>query len=101
MRGREQTAVSFLGCLAGVDPITMLTGPIPATTTVLEPAKLSLDDIDAVKINESFASVERDGHVMGRKSDLNQRAIRIDPARGRDFESGRQDSIRDPHLARV
>jgi acetyl-CoA acyltransferase len=43
--------------LAGVDPVTMLTGPIPATTTVLERAKLSLDDIDAIEINEAFASV--------------------------------------------
>ena len=43
--------------LAGVDPITMLTGPIPATTTVLERAKMTLDDIDAVEINEAFASV--------------------------------------------
>jgi acetyl-CoA acyltransferase len=43
--------------LAGVDPVTMLTGPIPATTNVLERAKLSLDDIDAVEINEAFASV--------------------------------------------
>ena len=43
--------------LAGVDPVTMLTGPIPATTAVLERAKLSLDDIDAVEINEAFASV--------------------------------------------
>jgi acetyl-CoA acyltransferase len=43
--------------LAGVDPITMLTGPIPATTTVLERAKLTLDDISAVEINEAFASV--------------------------------------------
>jgi acetyl-CoA acyltransferase len=43
--------------LAGVDPVTMLTGPIPATTTVLERAKLTLDDIDAVEINEAFASV--------------------------------------------
>ena len=43
--------------LAGVDPVTMLTGPIPATTKVLERAKLSLDDIDAVEINEAFASV--------------------------------------------
>ena len=32
--------------LAGVDPVTMLTGPIPATTTVLERAKLTMDDID-------------------------------------------------------
>jgi acetyl-CoA acyltransferase len=43
--------------LAGVDPITMLTGPIPATTTVLERAKLTLDDISAIEINEAFASV--------------------------------------------
>ncbi len=43
--------------LAGVDPITMLTGPIPATTTVLERAKLTMDDIDVVEINEAFASV--------------------------------------------
>jgi len=43
--------------LAGVDPITMLTGPIPATHKVLERAKLTLDDMDAVEINEAFASV--------------------------------------------
>jgi acetyl-CoA acyltransferase len=43
--------------LAGVDPVTMLTGPIPATTAVLERAKLALDDMDAVEINEAFASV--------------------------------------------
>jgi acetyl-CoA acyltransferase len=43
--------------LAGVDPVTMLTGPIPATATVLERAKLTLDDIDLVEINEAFAPV--------------------------------------------
>jgi acetyl-CoA acyltransferase len=43
--------------LAGVDPVTMLTGPIPATSAVLERAKLTLDDIDVVEINEAFASV--------------------------------------------
>jgi acetyl-CoA acyltransferase len=43
--------------LAGVDPITMLTGPIPATHKVLERSGLSLDDIDLVEINEAFASV--------------------------------------------
>jgi acetyl-CoA acyltransferase len=41
----------------GSDPITMLTGPIPATNLVLERAKLTLDDIDLVEINEAFASV--------------------------------------------
>jgi acetyl-CoA acyltransferase len=43
--------------LAGVDPITMLTGPIPATAAVLARAKLTLDDIDVIEINEAFASV--------------------------------------------
>jgi acetyl-CoA acyltransferase len=43
--------------LAGVDPVTMLTGPIPATAKVLERSGLSLEDIDLVEINEAFASV--------------------------------------------
>jgi acetyl-CoA acyltransferase len=43
--------------LAGVDPVTMLTGPIPATEKVLAKAGLTLDDIDLVEINEAFASV--------------------------------------------
>src|SRR6202044_3544020 len=43
--------------VAGSDPITMLTGPLPATKSVLEKAKLTLDDIDVVEINEAFASV--------------------------------------------
>lgn len=47
--------VSF--ALAGTDPITMLTGPIPATRKALDKAGLSLDDIDLVEINEAFASV--------------------------------------------
>ena len=42
---------------AGVDPVTMLTGPIPATARVLERAGLGLDDIDAFEVNEAFASV--------------------------------------------
>jgi acetyl-CoA acyltransferase len=43
--------------LAGVDPIMMLTGPIPATHKVLERAKLTMADIDITEINEAFASV--------------------------------------------
>ena len=43
--------------VVGADPITMLTGPIPATKSVLDRAKLTLDDIDLVEINEAFASV--------------------------------------------
>ena len=43
--------------LAGVDPVTMLTGPIPATEKVLARAGLGLDDIDLFEVNEAFASV--------------------------------------------
>jgi acetyl-CoA acyltransferase len=43
--------------LAGVDPVMMLTGPIPATHKVLDKAGLTMDDMDLVEINEAFASV--------------------------------------------
>lgn len=41
----------------GVDPVTMLTGPIPATAKLLERNKMKIDDIDYVEINEAFAPV--------------------------------------------
>lgn len=41
----------------GVDPVDMLTGPIPATRRILERNGLVIDDIDAIEINEAFASV--------------------------------------------
>jgi acetyl-CoA acyltransferase len=41
----------------GADPVTMLTGPIPATRKVLQRAGLRLKDIDLFEINEAFASV--------------------------------------------
>jgi acetyl-CoA acyltransferase len=43
--------------VVGDDPILMLTGVIPATRRVLDRAGLRLEDIDAVEINEAFASV--------------------------------------------
>jgi acetyl-CoA acetyltransferase family protein len=43
--------------LAGVDPVTMLTGPIPSTAKVLERAGMTIDQIDLVEINEAFAPV--------------------------------------------
>jgi acetyl-CoA acyltransferase len=67
--------------LAGVDPVTMLTGPIPATSKVLERAKLSLDEIDLVEINEAFASVvlawEKDLHPDMDKVNVNGGAIAL------------------------
>ncbi|MBA3369852.1 MAG: thiolase family protein [Thermoleophilaceae bacterium] len=41
----------------GVDPVIMLTGPIPATKKLLERNGMIMDDIDLVEINEAFASV--------------------------------------------
>jgi acetyl-CoA C-acetyltransferase len=43
--------------LVGVDPVTMLKGPIPATRKVLDRAGLTMDDIDIFEVNEAFASV--------------------------------------------
>src|SRR5580698_7784255 len=67
--------------LAGVDPITMLTGPIPATKIILEKAKLSIDDMDLVEINEAFASVvlawEKELHADMDRVNVNGGAIAI------------------------
>ncbi|MDQ4130993.1 MAG: thiolase family protein, partial [Actinomycetota bacterium] len=41
----------------GVDPVLMLTGPIPATRRVLERNGMAMRDLDLVEINEAFASV--------------------------------------------
>ena len=43
--------------VVGVDPLTMLTGPIPATEQVLDKTDLTHDDIDLYEVNEAFASV--------------------------------------------
>ncbi|HTH04555.1 MAG TPA: thiolase family protein, partial [Ilumatobacteraceae bacterium] len=43
--------------VAGTDPVTMLKGPIPVTTKVMQRSGLSLDEIDLFEVNEAFASV--------------------------------------------
>jgi acetyl-CoA C-acetyltransferase/acetyl-CoA acyltransferase len=43
--------------VVGVDPVTMLTGPIPATNELLEQNDMTVDDIDKFEVNEAFASV--------------------------------------------
>jgi acetyl-CoA acetyltransferase family protein len=52
MRARilDQTTV-------GVDPIIMLTGPIPATRKLLARNGIGIGDIDLIEVNEAFASV--------------------------------------------
>jgi acetyl-CoA acyltransferase len=41
----------------GVDPVLMLTGPIPATQRILDRNGIGIEDIDLIEINEAFASV--------------------------------------------
>jgi acetyl-CoA C-acetyltransferase len=41
----------------GADPVMMLSAPIPATARALERAGMTIGDVDAVEINEAFASV--------------------------------------------
>ncbi len=41
----------------GVDPVTMLTGPIPATQRMLERNGLTIGDFDRIEVNEAFAPV--------------------------------------------
>jgi len=52
--GRARIHASYV---CGDDPVMMLTGPIPATTAVLERGRVRLQDLDHVEINEAFASV--------------------------------------------
>jgi acetyl-CoA acetyltransferase len=67
--------------VAANDPQIMLTAPIPATEMVLSKAKLTLDDMDLVEINEAFASVvlawEREYHPDMEKVNPNGGAIAI------------------------
>ena len=67
--------------LAGVDPVIMLTGPIPATQRVLKKAGLKADQIDLFEINEAFASVvlawERELHPDMSRVNVNGGAIAL------------------------
>jgi len=55
--GLEPRARIFDQTTVGVDPVIMLTGPIPATQKLLDRNKMSIGDIDLIEINEAFASV--------------------------------------------
>ena len=56
-RGLVPIARFHASAVVGVDPVTMLTGPVPATRKVLQRAGLSVGDIGAFEVNEAFASV--------------------------------------------
>ena len=55
--GVQPRAKIIATTLVGVDPVTMLKGPIPATRKALQRAGLTMDDMDLFEVNEAFASV--------------------------------------------
>jgi acetyl-CoA acetyltransferase family protein len=55
--GLTARAVVRAQAVVGVDPVTMLKGPIPATTKVLAKAGMTMSDIDLFEVNEAFAPV--------------------------------------------
>jgi len=67
--------------LAGVDPVMMLTGPIPATSKILERTAMRIDQMDLIEINEAFAPVvlawAREHHPDMAKVNVNGGAIAI------------------------
>ncbi|MBM3673169.1 MAG: thiolase family protein [Actinobacteria bacterium] len=67
--------------LAGVDPVMMLTGPIPATSKILEKSGMKIEDFDLIEINEAFAPVviawAREHHPDMERVNVNGGAIAI------------------------
>jgi len=75
--GLEPRARVVARAVAGVDPVIMLTGVIPATRKVLARAGLALDDMDVIEINEAFASV-----VLAWQRELEPDMSRVNPNGG-------------------
>jgi acetyl-CoA C-acetyltransferase len=63
--------------LVGVDPVTMLKGPIPASRKVLRETGLAVTDIDTFEVNEAFASV-----VLAWEKELQPNPERVNPNGG-------------------
>jgi acetyl-CoA C-acetyltransferase len=63
--------------LVGVDPVTMLKGPIPATRRLLAKTGLEIHDIDVFEVNEAFASV-----VLAWQKELQPPEERVNPNGG-------------------
>ena len=55
--GLTPTARLHTGVAVGADPVSVLTGPIPATAKLLSRSGVALDEIGAYEVNEAFATV--------------------------------------------
>ncbi|HTN99411.1 MAG TPA: thiolase family protein, partial [Microthrixaceae bacterium] len=68
----------FVGFAAvGVDPVSMLTGPIPSTQKVLERTGMKIEEMDHIEVNEAFASV-----VLAWQKDLGADMAKVNPNGG-------------------
>jgi acetyl-CoA C-acetyltransferase len=63
--------------LVGVDPVTMLKGPIPSSRKVFQQTGLSMPDMDVAEVNEAFASV-----VLAWEKELDPNPERVNPNGG-------------------
>ena len=63
--------------VAANDPQIMLTAPIPATRMILDKAKMTIDDLDVIEINEAFASV-----VLAWQRELHPDMAKVNPNGG-------------------
>jgi len=67
--------------VAGVDPRYMGLGPVPAVSTALQRASLTMNHIDLIELNEAFAAqslaVIRDLHIDTAKLNVNGGAIAL------------------------
>jgi acetyl-CoA acetyltransferase family protein len=67
--------------VVGVEPSLMGMGPVPATRRVLERARVTLDDIDLIEVNEAFAaqylSVEKELGLDRDRVNVNGGAIAL------------------------
>ena len=79
--GLRPMARLISSAVAGVDPATMGLGPIPASRKALERARLTVDEIDLVELNEAFAAqslpVIRELELDPEKVNVNGGAIAI------------------------
>jgi acetyl-CoA C-acetyltransferase len=75
--GMKPRARVLATTLVGVDPHTMLTGPIPATRRLLEQTDITIHDIDVFEVNEAFASV-----VLAWTKELQPNPERVNPNGG-------------------
>ena len=69
--GRTPLATILAYCTTGVDPMIMGMGPVEAIRKALTRARLSIDDMDLIELNEAFAA----------QSLAVVRELKLDPAR--------------------